>query len=48
MPKKLNVLVTGATGKQGRHLVAELLARGHSVRALTRKPDSRKQHWPAA
>jgi len=40
MPKKLNVLVTGATGKQGGHLVAELLARGHSVRALTRKPDS--------
>jgi uncharacterized protein YbjT (DUF2867 family) len=40
MPKKLNVLVTGATGKQGGHLVSELLARGHSVRALTRKPDS--------
>jgi uncharacterized protein YbjT (DUF2867 family) len=40
MPKKLNVLVTGATGKQGGHLVRELLARGHSVRALTRKPDS--------
>jgi len=40
MPKKLNVLVTGATGKQGGHVVAELLARGHSVRALTRKPDS--------
>ena len=40
MPKKLNVLVTGATGKQGGHLVAELLARGHAVRALTRKPDS--------
>jgi uncharacterized protein YbjT (DUF2867 family) len=40
MPKKLNVLVTGATGKQGGHLVAELLARGHSVRALTRKPES--------
>ena len=40
MPKKLNVLVTGATGKQGGHLVDELVARGHSVRALTRKPDS--------
>ncbi len=37
---KLNVLVTGATGKQGGHLVRELLARGHSIRALTRKPDS--------
>ena len=40
MSGKLNVLVTGATGKQGGHLVGELLARGHSVRALTRKPDS--------
>src|SRR6266576_3813500 len=37
---KLNVRVTGATGKQGGHLVRELLARGHSIRALTRKPDS--------
>jgi uncharacterized protein YbjT (DUF2867 family) len=37
---KLNVLVTGATGKQGGHLVRELLARGHSIRALTRKPES--------
>jgi uncharacterized protein YbjT (DUF2867 family) len=40
MSDKLNVLVTGATGKQGGHLVRELLARGHSVRALTRKPES--------
>src|SRR3954468_6249458 len=40
MSGKLNVLVTGATGKQGGHLVLELLARGHSVRALTRKPES--------
>jgi uncharacterized protein YbjT (DUF2867 family) len=38
--KALNVLVTGATGKQGGHLVRELLARGHSVRAMTRKPQS--------
>lgn len=38
--KTLNVLVTGATGKQGGQLVRELLARGHSVRALTRKPKS--------
>src|SRR5258708_9811217 len=36
----LNVLVTGATGKQGGHLVRALLARGHSIRALTRKPES--------
>src|SRR5712671_6797958 len=40
MSSKLNVLVTGATGKQGGHLVSELLSRGHSVRALTRKPES--------
>jgi len=40
MSDELNVLVTGATGKQGGHLVRELLARGHSVRALTRKPES--------
>ena len=40
MSGKLKVLVTGATGKQGGHLVGELLARGHSVRALTRNPES--------
>jgi uncharacterized protein YbjT (DUF2867 family) len=40
MSKNLEVLVTGATGKQGGHLVRELLSRGHSVRALTRRPDS--------
>lgn len=40
MADKLNVLVTGATGKQGGHLVRELVSRGHSVRALTRKPES--------
>ena len=40
MSGKLKVLVTGATGKQGGHLVGELLAGGHSVRALTRRPES--------
>jgi uncharacterized protein YbjT (DUF2867 family) len=30
------ILVTGATGRTGRHLVAELLGRGAAVRALTR------------
>ncbi|MFT4165695.1 MAG: NAD(P)H-binding protein [Microlunatus sp.] len=34
------VLVTGATGQVGRHLVAELLVAGASVRVLTRAPES--------
>lgn len=34
------ILVTGATGKQGGAVARELLARGHAVRAMTRKPES--------
>jgi uncharacterized protein YbjT (DUF2867 family) len=34
-----NILVTGATGTVGRHLVDQLLAGGHRVRALTRSPE---------
>ncbi|HTJ41180.1 MAG TPA: NmrA family NAD(P)-binding protein [Kofleriaceae bacterium] len=37
---KLTVLVSGATGKQGGAVARRLLARGHAVRALTRKADS--------
>ncbi len=33
------VLVTGATGFVGRRLVPALIAEGHTVRAMTRKPD---------
>jgi uncharacterized protein YbjT (DUF2867 family) len=35
-----SVLVTGATGFVGRHLVPELVDRGFSVRAMTRRPES--------
>lgn len=37
---RLDVLVTGATGKQGGAVARALLARGHKVRAFTRTPDS--------
>ena len=36
----LTVLVTGATGFIGRRLVPELVDRGHTVRAMTRNPES--------
>lgn len=42
----MNVLVTGATGFVGRHVVAQLLARGHSVRAVARNRDTaREMPW---
>ncbi|WP_343909839.1 NAD(P)H-binding protein [Nocardioides aquiterrae] len=34
------VLVTGATGFIGRHLVPDLVDRGHTVRAMTRHPET--------
>jgi uncharacterized protein YbjT (DUF2867 family) len=40
MTSEQTVLVTGATGIVGRHLVDQLLAAGHRVRALTREPPS--------
>ncbi|EFL36071.1 NmrA family protein [Streptomyces viridochromogenes DSM 40736] len=45
MTQTQKILVTGATGTVGRHVVAELLARGHEVRALTR--DAAKAGLPA-
>lgn len=40
MANEKTVLITGATGKQGGAVARELRARGWSLRALTRKPDS--------
>lgn len=40
MSKKLTVVVTGATGKQGGAAARGLLERGHKVRAITRDPNS--------
>jgi uncharacterized protein YbjT (DUF2867 family) len=45
MTQTQKILVTGATGTVGREVVAELLARGHAVRALTR--DAAKADFPA-
>ncbi|KMS77096.1 hydroxylase [Streptomyces viridochromogenes] len=45
MTQTQKILVTGATGTVGRQVVAELLARGHAVRALTR--DATGADFPA-
>ncbi len=41
MPKPITIAVAGATGKQGGAVARMLLHRGHQVRALTRRPDSK-------
>lgn len=50
-PSPRRILVAGASGFVGRHLVARLVARGHEVRALARspKPDVRDERveWRA-
>lgn len=38
------ILVTGATGKTGSHVVEQLLERGLAVRALARRHDQRSEH----
>ncbi|MFI1463253.1 NmrA family NAD(P)-binding protein [Nocardia carnea] len=43
----MTILVTGATGNTGRHVVAELLRRGYSARALTRDPQRAEALLPA-
>jgi len=40
-PTALDVVVTGASGDLGQHVVRELLRRGHAVRALVRTRDER-------
>ncbi|MDK1348596.1 NAD(P)H-binding protein [Streptomyces sp. 378] len=45
MTQTQRILVTGATGTVGRQVVAELLARGHDVRAVTR--DAARAAFPA-
>jgi len=37
MPQSVNVFITGGTGYVGRHVIPELLARGHRARALARE-----------
>lgn len=39
----MKTLVVGATGFIGQHLVSRLLAEGHAVHALVRKPDAAKE-----
>ena len=46
--RHLPVLVTGATGKLGRHLVQALLAREARVAILTRSPERARTLWPGA
>src|SRR5262250_2293857 len=36
----LSIAVLGATGVYGRHLIPRLVARGHRVRALVRRPEA--------
>ena len=43
-----SILVSGATGNQGGAVARELLARGHRVRAMTRKPESENTRKLAA
>ena len=48
MSNQLTVLVVGATGSVGRHVVAEAARQGHTVRALVRNPSRAGHLDPAA
>lgn len=46
LAEELNILVYGATGKVGTHVVDEALARGHTVTAVSRDPASIQKRHP--
>lgn len=48
MTTKRDILVTGATGQQGGAVARALLAKGHSVKALTRSPEGKAARQLAA
>jgi len=48
MINTMKILVTGATGRIGRHLVAALLEEGETVRILAREPEKAKELWGTA
>jgi NAD(P)H dehydrogenase (quinone) len=43
MADEKKILVTGATGLSGKHVLRQLLAKGHQVRALAHKEDDRSK-----
>lgn len=45
--KKMHILVTGATGFIGRHVVKELLSKAYHVEVLTRNPDKARELFQA-
>lgn len=42
----MRVLVAGGTGRVGRHVVAQALARGHEVTAIARRPEELRAEHP--
>ncbi|MBC74750.1 MAG: TIGR01777 family protein [Halobacteriovoraceae bacterium] len=42
----MNVLVSGASGFVGRHIVELLLEKGHTVYALSRSAEENQKNWP--
>lgn len=42
----MRVLIAGATGTVGQHVVAQALDRGHEVTAIARRPESLRTEHP--